>query len=47
MNTFTCDRCHGAFVKGRPDADARREYEELCPEANARGDETAYLCEDC
>jgi hypothetical protein len=47
VNTFTCDRCHGTFIKMRSDDDARREYEKLCPEANTRGDETVEVCDDC
>lgn len=44
--SYTCDRCGGAFEKARSDEDAMAEANSLwTPETMA--DEQAVICDDC
>lgn len=44
--TFTCERCGGQFLKGRPDAEAMDEALDLYPVGDL-ADGTAVVCDDC
>lgn len=47
VGTFECGNCHGVFLKGQTDEEARAEYEMAMPQAAQRGDEEDVVCDDC